>query len=91
MKERVGQGFLVHWTSCIGSGKLSQSTQRSYQGKKQGVMTIALEAAVDCRLWFWYAWLGMPGANNDLNILDCLPIFHDLSAGRTPKVHFAIK
>ena len=40
----------------------------AYQGK-EGVATIALEAAVDCRLWFWHAWFGMPGANNDLNIL----------------------
>ena len=32
----------------------------------------------------------MPGANNDLNILDCSPFFRDLTAGRTPAVSFTI-
>ena len=50
-----------------------------------------MEADVGCRLWFWQAsWFGMPGANNDLNILDCSPFFRDLTAGRTPAVSFTI-
>ena len=91
MKERVGRVFLVHWMSCIGSGKtVPKHTEEHIKEKSEGVATIALEAAVDCRLWFWHAWFGMPGANNDFNILDRSPFFHDLSAGRTPKVQFAI-
>ena len=83
---------MVHWTSCIGSGKTvpKHTEEAAYKGKEGVATTIALEAAVDCRLWFWHAWFGMPGANNDLNILDRSPFFHDLSAGRTPKVQFAI-
>ncbi|GKD28029.1 putative ribonuclease H-like domain-containing protein, partial [Tanacetum coccineum] len=28
-----------------------------------------LEAVVDQQLWFWHAYFGVPGANNDLNVL----------------------
>ena len=81
----LGSLDVMHWEwkNC------PKAHRGAYQGK-EGVATIALEAAVDCRLWFWHAWFGMPGANNDLNILDRSPFFHDLSAGRTPKVQFAI-
>ena len=51
--------------------KLSEELRRAHRGAfqgKEGVANIALEAAVDCRLWFWHAWFGMPGANNDLTI-----------------------
>ena len=59
----------------------------AFQGK-EGVPTVALEAVVDHRLWFWHAWFGMPGSNNDLNILDRSPLFEDLSHGRAPQVTF---
>ena len=49
MKERVGQGLFVHWTLCIGSGKIPKAYRGAYEGKV-GMATIALEAAVDCRL-----------------------------------------
>jgi len=52
------------WKNC------PKAHRGAFQGK-DGVATVALEAAVDCRLWFWHAWFGMPGANNNLNILDC--------------------
>ena len=84
------------WLGLLGSldvmERLSQCTQRSISRKRMsgGLLFCVLEAAVDCRLWFWHVWFGMHGAtNNDLNILDRSPFFHDLSAGRTPKVHFA--
>jgi len=71
------------WKNC------SNAHRGAFQGKDE-VATVALEAAVDCRLWFWHAWFGMPGANNDLNILDRSPFFRDLTAGRTPAVNFTI-
>jgi len=62
----LGSLDVMHWEwkNC------PKAHRGAYQGK-EGVATIALEAAVDCRLWFWHAWFGMPGANNNLNILDC--------------------
>ena len=58
----------------------------AFQGKDV-VTTVALEAAVDCRLWFWHTWFRIPGANNNLIILDLSPFFRDLKAGRTPDAH----
>jgi hypothetical protein len=57
---------------------------------KDAVATVALEAAVDGRVWFWHKWFGMPGAINDLNILDLSPFFWYLTAGRTPAINFII-
>ena len=61
----------------------------AYQGKEK-VPTIALEAIVDDRLWFWHLFFGMPGANNDLNILDCSPLFKQHMDGTAPKVRFTV-
>jgi hypothetical protein len=36
------------WKNC------SNAHRGAFQGK-DGVATVALEAAVDCRLWFWHA------------------------------------
>ena len=85
------------WLGLLGSLDVMQwewknfpkAHRGAFQGK-DGVATVALEAAVDCRLWFWHAWFGMPGANNDLNIFDRSPFFRDLTAGRTPAVNFTI-
>ena len=32
------------------------------------MITVFLEAAVDCRLWFWHVLLGIPVAKNDLTL-----------------------
>ena len=72
------------WSELLGSLDVMQwewkncpkAHRGAFQGK-DGVATVALEAAVDCRLWFWHAWFGIPGANNDLNILDRSPFFRD--------------
>ncbi len=42
---------------------------------KEKVLTIALEVIVDHWLWFWHLYFAMPGAKNDLSILDCSPLF----------------
>ncbi len=57
----------------------------TYQGKER-VPTVTLEAIVDHHLWFWHLFFGMPGANNDINILDCSPLFKQHLEGTSPKV-----
>ncbi len=61
---------------------------RCLQGKEK-VPTVMLEAIIDHHLLFWHLFFGMPGANNDLNILDCLPLFKH-PEGMAPKVTFQI-
>jgi len=57
---------------------------------KETKPTIALEAIVDSRLWFWHAFFGCPGSNNDINILDRSPLLVDLMHGRAPEVNFEV-
>ena len=40
--------------------------------------TIMLEAVASHDLWIWYAFFGVAGSNNDINVLNQSPIFNDL-------------
>ncbi|GKB57969.1 hypothetical protein Tco_0914155 [Tanacetum coccineum] len=50
-----------------------------------------LEAVTDQRLWIWHAFFGVPGANNDLNVLYGSPLFDDELADTAPECPFVIK
>mmetsp|Transcript_9444 Transcript_9444/g.13666 ORF Transcript_9444/g.13666 Transcript_9444/m.13666 type:complete len:118 (+) Transcript_9444:646-999(+) len=45
---------------------------------------------VDSRLWCRHCFFGIPGGNNDLNILDKSPLLTDLMHGRAPEVTFQV-
>ena len=40
--------------------------------------TIVLEAVASYNLWIWHAFFGMPGSNNDINVLDASNLFANL-------------
>ena len=61
----------------------------AFKGKEK-VPTMALEVVVDSRLWFWHAYFGMPSANNDLNVIDCSPLFRNLLNRTAPEVKFTL-
>jgi len=81
MAEDLGQVLKLHelkgWPGMLGCLDVMHWEGRNcpvawhgaFQGKED-VPTVALEAVVDHQVWFWHAWFGMPGLNNDLNILD---------------------
>jgi hypothetical protein len=83
------------WIGCMGCIDVMKWTWKNcpmawrgaYQGKEKKP-TIALEAVVDSRLYFWHAFFGVPGANNDLNVLDCSPLFKDILSGTASEVTF---
>jgi hypothetical protein len=52
--------------------------------------TIVLEAVASYDLWIWHAFFGMPGSNNDINVLDASNVFADLRDGRAPAVNYII-
>ncbi|XP_055586729.1 uncharacterized protein LOC129739346 [Uranotaenia lowii] len=60
-----------------------------YQGKSKKP-TIILEAVASYDLWIWHAFFGIPGSNNDLNVLERSPLFNKLYSGKTPPVEFTI-
>jgi hypothetical protein len=63
--------------------------QGMYKGHKKGCIVI-LEAVATHDLWIWHSFFGMPGSNNDINVLQCSPIFSKLVEGHAPPVDFVI-
>ncbi|XP_062085722.1 uncharacterized protein LOC133791827 [Humulus lupulus] len=55
-----------------------------------GRATIMLEAVASQDLWIWHAFFGVPGSNNDLNVLNQSPIFTDILQGQALRVEFTI-
>ncbi|GJW40512.1 ALP1-like protein isoform X1 [Tanacetum coccineum] len=52
--------------------------------------TLMLEVVADQRLWIWHAFFGVPGANNDLNVLYGSPLFDDELADTAPECPFVV-
>jgi hypothetical protein len=59
------------------------------QGSQKGC-TVILEVVASHDLWIWHFFFGMPGSNNDINVLQCSPIFSKLVEGHAPPVDFVI-
>ncbi|GJU45281.1 reverse transcriptase domain-containing protein [Tanacetum coccineum] len=47
-------------------------------------------SVADQRLWIWHAYFGVPGANNDLNVLYGSPLFDDELAGTALECPFEV-
>ena len=71
------------WKNCP-SGWAGQ-----FSGKAK-VPTIILEAVATHDLWIWHAFFGMPGSNNDINVMDRSPIFFDIASGNCPMIEYTI-
>ena len=52
--------------------------------------TIVLEAVAFYDLWIWHAFFGMPGSNNDINVLDASNLFANLREGCGPSSNYII-
>ena len=50
--------------------------------------TLVLEAVADQDLWIWHMFFGMPGSNNDINILQRSDVFDDIIHGNASACHF---
>ncbi|XP_062118442.1 uncharacterized protein LOC133832070 [Humulus lupulus] len=61
-----------------------------YAGRS-GSPTIILEVVADYDLWIWHAYFGLPGSNNDINVLEASHLFADLAAGVSPPTNYVIK
>eukprot|EP00267_Zea_mays_P051534 XP_020404495.1 protein ALP1-like [Zea mays] len=49
-----------------------------------------LEVVATYDLWIWHAFFGMPGTNNDVNVLHRSPVFDPLTTGRMPPVNYTV-
>jgi len=51
---------------------------------------VILEAVATHDLWIWHSFFGMPGSNNDINVLNFSPVFSKLVEGHAPPVDYVI-
>ena len=49
-----------------------------------------LEAIADQSLWIWHSFFGLPGGNNDINVLDRSPIVRNLLSGEGQHLSFLV-
>ncbi|KAF8402555.1 hypothetical protein HHK36_010641 [Tetracentron sinense] len=81
----LGSNVCIHWKwkNC------PTSWRGMYSGHKREA-TIILEAVVSYDLWIWHAFFGLPGSNNDINVLEKSFLFTELARGRAPQVNYSI-
>ncbi|XP_019166679.1 PREDICTED: uncharacterized protein LOC109162433 [Ipomoea nil] len=82
----LGSLDCMHWTwkNC------PTAWAGQYAGKSRE-LTIILEAVADYDLWIWHAHFGMPGSNNDINVLEASYLFSNLVNGIAPPCHYVIQ
>ncbi|KAF8391673.1 hypothetical protein HHK36_023980 [Tetracentron sinense] len=56
-----------------------------------GSPTIILEAVTSYDLWIWHAYFGLPGSNNDINVLQSSNLVANLAQGIAPLAHYTIQ
>ncbi|KAK3218509.1 hypothetical protein Dsin_012479 [Dipteronia sinensis] len=61
-----------------------------YTGRS-GSPTIILEAVADYDLWIWHAYFGLPGTNNDIDVLEASHLFANVAQGIAPPAHNVIQ
>ena len=61
-----------------------------FKNGKEKWPSFVLEAVASYDLWIWHAVFGIPGSNNDVNILNKSPISQQLVDGTFPKVTFEV-
>ena len=47
-----------------------------------------LEVVADYRVWIWHAYFGVVGSNNDINVLQPLPLFNEQCLGVGSTISF---
>jgi hypothetical protein len=49
---------------------------------------VVLEVVADHNLWILYSFFGMVGSHNDINVLQCSPVFMKLVEGHAPPYNY---
>ncbi|XP_039827103.1 putative nuclease HARBI1 [Panicum virgatum] len=72
------------WKNCPVAWK-GQYTRGDHK-----VPTIMLEAVASHDMWIWHAFFGVPGSNNDINVLNQSPLFTNILQGSAPPSQFTV-
>ncbi|XP_020242989.1 uncharacterized protein LOC109821216 [Asparagus officinalis] len=73
---------------------LQKGEERAWAGQysgRHGGPIIILEAVASYDLWIWHAYFGLPGSNNDINVLQSSNLFDNLSQGIASPTHYTIQ
>lgn len=73
-----------HWEKCPVAWK------GMYTCGDQGVPTVILEAVASHDRWIWHAFFGVPGSNNDINVLNQSLLFVQQLRGEGPQVQYIV-
>ncbi|KAJ6824636.1 putative nuclease HARBI1 [Iris pallida] len=84
-KKRRRRGFpgmlgsldCMHW-----AWKNCPTAWAGHYSGRHGGPTIILEAVASYDLWIWHAYFGLPGSNNDINVLQSSNLFDELAQGK---------
>ena len=49
-----------------------------------------MEAVANKDLWIWHSFIGMPGFNNDINVVDRSPLITNWLRGHAPHLEFTV-
>jgi hypothetical protein len=83
---KVGSVDCMHWRW----EKCPYEWKGMYTRGDHGVPTIILEAVVSHDRWIWHAFFGVPGSNNDINVLNQSHLIIEQLRGEAPKVEYSI-
>lgn len=97
MKRLLAHAESVNFPGMIGSidcmhwewKNCPKALHGQYQGRS-GKPTLILEAVADHELWFWHAFFGLPGAMNDINVLQRSHVMQNVLEGDVPDVEVEI-
>ncbi|XP_008223724.1 PREDICTED: uncharacterized protein LOC103323507 [Prunus mume] len=59
-------------------------------GNRKCQKSIILEAVAGFDIWVWHAFFGVPGSQNDLNVLGQSPVFNDVLRGQGPDITYQV-
>ncbi|XP_020266343.1 uncharacterized protein LOC109841816 [Asparagus officinalis] len=87
----VVEVFAEQYLRLLNANNIARLLHIAKQRGRSGSPTIILEAVADYDLWIWHAYFGLPGSNNDINVLEASHLFAKLAEGIAPLAHYVIQ
>ncbi|CAM6114715.1 unnamed protein product [Calypogeia fissa] len=93
MESNTARGWVGMFGSLDCTHWVWKNCPLALQGQyrdKEGNNSVILEAIAIKNLWIWHAFIGIPGSNNDINVVDYSPLLVNLLNGVMLDVNFEV-